>query len=101
VVKLGIIRKIVDQKNVDKSKGFDDAPSIEGKASLEEGGDVYLASTSTHSDHDAWLINSGASFHMTPHREWFCEYEKYNGGCLPWEMTQQPKSQDVEGSVVA
>ena len=26
------------------------------------------------------MINSSASCHMTPHREWFCEYEKYNGG---------------------
>jgi len=41
---------------------------------------VYLASSSTHVDHEAWLIDSGASFHFTPHREWFCEYEKYDGG---------------------
>jgi hypothetical protein len=41
---------------------------------------VYLASSSTHADHEAWLIDSGASFHMTPHWEWFCEYEKYDGG---------------------
>jgi hypothetical protein len=41
---------------------------------------VYLASSSTHADHEAWLIDSGASFHMTPHREWFYEYEKYDGG---------------------
>ena len=41
---------------------------------------MYLASSSTHADHEAWLIDSGASFHMTPHREWFCEYEKYDGG---------------------
>jgi hypothetical protein len=41
---------------------------------------VYKASTSTHSNHYVWLINYGASFHMTSHREWFCEYEKYNGG---------------------
>ena len=26
------------------------------------------------------MIDSGASFHFTPHREWFCKYEKYNGG---------------------
>eukprot|EP00253_Pinus_taeda_P027759 PITA_27759 len=26
------------------------------------------------------LIDSSASFHFTPHREWFCEYEKYDGG---------------------
>eukprot|EP00253_Pinus_taeda_P034022 PITA_34022 len=45
-----------------------------------EGGDVYLASSSTHVDHEAWLIDSSASFHFTPHREWFYEYEKYDGG---------------------
>jgi hypothetical protein len=41
---------------------------------------VYLASSSTHADHEAWLVDSGASFHMTPHKEWFCEYERYDGG---------------------
>ena len=42
---------------------------------------MYLASSSnTHVDHESWLIDSGASFHFTPHREWFCEYEKYDGG---------------------
>jgi hypothetical protein len=48
--------------------------------STKEGVDVYLASTSTHADRDVWLIESGASYHMTPHREWFSEYEKYDGG---------------------
>jgi hypothetical protein len=41
---------------------------------------VYLASSSTDAYHEAWLVDSGASFHMTPHREWFCEYEIYDGG---------------------
>jgi hypothetical protein len=41
---------------------------------------VYLDSSRTHADHEAWLVESGASFHMTPHREWFCEYERYDGG---------------------
>ena len=42
---------------------------------------MYLDSYSnTHVDHEAWLIDSGASFHFTPHREWFSEYEKYDGG---------------------
>ena len=40
---------------------------------------MYLASTGTQLECDFWLIDSGASFHMTPHREWFYEYEKYNG----------------------
>jgi hypothetical protein len=43
---------------------------------------VYLASTSTQLDQDVWLIDSGSSYHMTPHKEWFCEYERYDGGDL-------------------
>jgi hypothetical protein len=39
-----------------------------------------MASSSTHMGHDAWLVNSGASFHFTLHEEWFCGYEKYDGG---------------------
>jgi len=26
------------------------------------------------------LIDSSASFHFTPHKEWFCKYQKYDGG---------------------
>ena len=33
---------------------------------------MYLASSSN--------THVGASFHFTPHREWFYEYEKYDGG---------------------
>ena len=50
------------------------------KTTSDEGVDVYLASSSTHVDHEAWLINSGASFHFNPHREYFYKYEKYDGG---------------------
>eukprot|EP00253_Pinus_taeda_P022478 PITA_22478 len=32
-------------------------------------------------DKDQWIVvDPGASFHFTPYREWFCEYEKYDGG---------------------
>ena len=40
---------------------------------------MYLASTGTQSESDFWLIDLGASFHMTPQRECFYEYERYNG----------------------
>ena len=58
-------------KAPDKGKGSDDAPFAEVKTISDEGGDVYLVSSSPHVDHKAWLIDSGASFHFTPHREWF------------------------------
>ena len=61
-------------------KGYEGAPSTEENITKEEGEDVHLASSSTHVDHEAWLVDFGASFHMTPHREWFCEYEMYDGG---------------------
>ena len=37
-----------------------------------------MDSTSTQLESDAWLIDSGVSFLMTPHREWLYEYERYN-----------------------
>ena len=80
MVKQGIIKKNCRSKKVEKPKGSDSTSSTEAKTSTEEGGDFYLASTGTHADHDVWLIDSGASYHMTPHTEWFSEYEKYDGG---------------------
>ena len=41
---------------------------------------MYLDSTGSHSQRDIWLVDSGGSCHTTSHREWLCEYEKYNGG---------------------
>jgi hypothetical protein len=78
--KEGHYKKQCRSKSVERGKGSEDAPSTEEKTSMEEGGDVYLASSSTHADHEAWMVDSGASFHMNPHREWFYEYERYDGG---------------------
>jgi hypothetical protein len=68
------------RSKVEKNKGSKESPSTKENTSKEEGGDVYLASSRTHENHEAWLVDSGASFHMTPQREWFCEYERYDGG---------------------
>jgi hypothetical protein len=78
--KTGHYKKYCKSKKVEKPKGSDSTSSIETKTSTEEGGDDYLESTGTHADHDVCLIDSGESYHMTPHRKWFFEYEKYDGG---------------------
>ena len=31
-------------------------------------------------EQESWLINFRASFHMTPHRHWFCESEEVKSG---------------------
>jgi hypothetical protein len=72
-------KKDCKSKKVDKPKGSNNASSTEAKTSTE-GGDVYLAYTGTHADHGVGLIDSGVSYHMTSHMEWFYEYEKYDGG---------------------
>ncbi|KAJ0106628.1 hypothetical protein Patl1_19457 [Pistacia atlantica] len=47
----------------------------------ESNGDMYVAAACmAGSDQSVWYVDTGASFHMTPHKEWFCEYETYNGG---------------------
>jgi hypothetical protein len=78
--KIGHYRKYCKSKKVEKPNGSDSTSSTEVNNSTEEGGDVYLVSAGTHEDHDVWLINLDASYYMTPHREWFSEYEKYDGG---------------------
>jgi hypothetical protein len=78
--KIGHYKKDFKSKKVDNPKGSDSTSSIDTKTSTKEGGDVYLASTGTHVDHDVWLIDSSVSYHMNPHRKWFFEYEKYDGG---------------------
>jgi hypothetical protein len=78
--KTGHYKKDCKSKKVEKPKGSNSTSFTEAKTSTEEGGDAYLQSTSTHADRGVWLIDSGASYHMTPHREWFSGYEKYDGG---------------------
>eukprot|EP00253_Pinus_taeda_P026076 PITA_26076 len=78
--KEGHYKRDCKSKAPDKEKGSVDAPSVEAKTTSDEGGDVYMDSSSTHVDHEAWLIDTGASFHFTPHREWFYKYEKYDCG---------------------
>jgi hypothetical protein len=63
--------------------------STERNISPNKWGDVYLASTNTQSDQNVWLIDSGEFYHMTTHIEWFCEYERYEGG----DVFQQRREQ--------
>eukprot|EP00253_Pinus_taeda_P022008 PITA_22008 len=57
--KEGHYKRDYKSKAPHKERGYDDAPSAEAKTTSDEGGDMYLASSSTHVDHEAWLIDSG------------------------------------------
>jgi hypothetical protein len=68
-VKEGNYKKQCRSKSVERGKGYDDSPSTKEKTFADEVGHVYLDSSSTHAYHEAWRVDSGAFFHMTPHEE--------------------------------
>jgi len=47
--------------------------------SSDEGWDGYLDCSSTQVDHETWMVNAGAPFHVTFNRLWFFDYKIYDG----------------------
>ncbi|KAL0301484.1 UNVERIFIED_CONTAM: hypothetical protein Sradi_6425200 [Sesamum radiatum] len=43
-------------------------------------GDMLFVSTNQYVD--AWILDSGCSYHMTPNREWFTSYRSGNSGSI-------------------
>jgi len=68
-----------NSKEMEVSRGSGEKHLNERKTTPTKGGDVYMASTSTQSDQDVWLIDIRASYHMKPLREWFYSYYRYEG----------------------
>ena len=73
------------QKNKEKqdSKTSDFAQSHESQdsANLSQGydsGEVLV--TSTESTADAWILDSGCTYHMTHRKDWLTDYQKIDGG---------------------
>ncbi|GKB04082.1 retrovirus-related pol polyprotein from transposon TNT 1-94 [Tanacetum coccineum] len=51
----------------------------ESIAKGDSDGDVYLA-IDIEKYRDELIVDSGCTFHMTPHRSWFITYKSFNGG---------------------
>jgi hypothetical protein len=54
----GHYKRVCKSKAMQVSKGYDENNLIERNTTLDKGGDVYLALTSTQSIQEVWLINS-------------------------------------------
>lgn len=47
----------------------------------ESDGDMYMvAARMARLDQMVWYVDTDASSHITPYKEWFCKYEMYNRG---------------------
>ncbi|KAL5547991.1 hypothetical protein UlMin_003222 [Ulmus minor] len=43
---------------------------------------MLLASTNGGSLTNSWILDSGCTYHMCPHKEWFCTYQPYDVGTV-------------------
>ena len=71
----GHFRKECKEEKKKKKKKVDSDSESE-----KEDGDAFIAALAARTGNDTWLIDSGASFHMTCNRNWFSEYEQFDGG---------------------
>ncbi|KAH7365099.1 hypothetical protein KP509_18G008900 [Ceratopteris richardii] len=58
-------------------------------------GSSHDSSCSLDSTHMAWLLDALASFHVTPHREWFCRFSSESRGCV---HMPDGTTYDIEGA---
>lgn len=78
IKKSGRLRKECnEEKNKKDKKCF---LNFDSDKSSQNGTDLFVIDLATHAIEDVWLIELGASFHMTSHRDWFSKYEEYDGG---------------------
>ena len=72
-------------------------------ACVDEDGDIYFTSVmnpslviaSDGNDVSDWIIDSGASFHVTPHRGWFFAYYDSRKGFVRLDNNQSCEIVDI------
>ena len=95
--KKGHMKKDCHKWKIDKGKDKEEKKSSTSSVKIEEvntaevdDGDIFLTSELEHaslttSDETVmsdWIIDSGASFHVTPHRGWFTSYDASRKGSV-------------------
>ncbi|KAK1384499.1 hypothetical protein POM88_022234 [Heracleum sosnowskyi] len=63
-----------------KKKQQDKLTGITAVAGTNSEEDIALVAVEHTHHSDVWILNSGASYHVCPRREWFTTYEQADGG---------------------
>ncbi|KAL0284885.1 UNVERIFIED_CONTAM: Retrovirus-related Pol polyprotein from transposon TNT 1-94 [Sesamum calycinum] len=71
------LKKQADKKRDDSSKSANVVQNDDSDCS-----DGDMLSISTNQCVDAWILDSGCSYHITPNREWFTPYRSCNSGSV-------------------
>ena len=87
--------KLYEIQEILKRKGRKDSDgaSTSGKSNQagvveeadEDSCDVLTAESGKDKYSDAWLLDSGCTYHMRPKREWLSTYKLYDGGSILME----------------
>ena len=70
-----------------KLKKKDKGKSMSNACVIERGGDssdyeFCMVGHQTITGFDEWILDSGFTYHMCPHKEWFFKFEEVNGGVV-------------------
>ncbi|KAL0440731.1 UNVERIFIED_CONTAM: Retrovirus-related Pol polyprotein from transposon TNT 1-94 [Sesamum radiatum] len=71
------LKKQADEKRDDPSKSANVVQNVNSDWS-----DGDMLSVSANQFVDAWILDSGCSYHITPNREWFTPYRSGNSGSV-------------------
>ena len=70
-------------KKKDKQHGQrQDSANVANETESNASDSVLTACSAVNLSNDVWIMDSGASYHMCPNREWFTTYEPLNGGSV-------------------
>ena len=75
------------KKDCPKLKKKDKKKSMSDACVIERGGDssdseFYLVGHQTIASFDEWILDSGYTYHMCLHKEWFFKFEEVDGGVI-------------------
>ena len=80
-----VMRRRYWKKDYPKLKKKDKGKSMFDACVIKRGGDYsdfefYLVGHQTIAGFDEWILDSGCTYHMCPHKEWFFNFEEVDGG---------------------
>ena len=77
-----LLKKEGSNQNKQQSHEANVADNSDGEVMFTSGFDMAFFTTADDCLSIGWIIDSGASFHVTPHRDWFIRYQSEASGIV-------------------
>ena len=80
--KEGHFKKDCNKRKADREKKVGKKIEVGVADSGADDGDLLHNCVGMNNSDDAWLLDSGCSFHMCPNKEWLQDYQAFDGGSV-------------------